>query len=173
MKQTITAVAAAVRCSATTLKKAIKAGFVEREDDGTFNLRRVRRGIEAQSARRGGQKLHNSGGMSAQLVSIKTQQAQEELELTRAKRMKAQQELAKDAGELILKSDVTRGWAELMMNFRDALLSVGDQIAMRCDGKRAREIAAIARDAHERIPQELADGGGRVNGSIGQKAGAR
>jgi hypothetical protein len=164
MKQTITAVAAAVRCSVTTLKKAIKAGFVEREDDGTFNLRRVRRG---------GQKWHNSGGMSAALVAIKQEREQEELELTRAKRMRAQQELARDAGELLIRSEWLRKWTELFMNFRDALAQVGAQIALRCDGKKAREIAEIVRAEHERILKELADGGGRLNESIGQKSGAR
>jgi|CXWL01.1.fsa_nt_gi hypothetical protein len=167
MKQTITAVAAAVKCSVTTLKKAIRAGLVEREDDGTFNLRRVRRGIEAQSARRGGQKWHNSGGMPEALVAIKQEREQEELELTRAKRMRAQQELARDAGELLIRSEWLRKWAELFMNFRDALAQVGAQIALRCDGKKAREIAEIVRAEHERILKELADGGGRLNESIG------
>jgi len=176
MIRTVKAIAGRVGCSVSTLKKALSAGLVEREGDGSFNVRKVRRGVELQSMRRGGQRLGGDGGMGSLppgLVAIKQAQAQEELELTRAKRMKAQQELAKDAGELILKSDVTRGWAELMMNFRDAILTVGDQIAMRCDGKRAREIAGIIREAHERILQELADGGGRVNTAGGLKGGAR
>jgi hypothetical protein len=173
MKQTITAVAAAVKCSATTLKKAIKAGFVEREDDGTFNLRRVRRGLDAQSERRGGQKWQNSGGMAPALVAIKQEHAQEELELTRAKRMRAQQELAKDAGELLIKSEWLRAWAEIFMNFRDSLIQVGSQIALRCAGKAAREISEIVRAEHERILKELADSGARLNESVGQKSGAR
>ena len=111
--------------------------------------------------------------VSARLAAIREQQAQEELEWTRAKRMRAQQELAKEAGELILRSDVLRGWRELMMNFRDALLAVGDQIALRCDGRRAREISVIVRSAHEEVLKQLAEGGGRFNGALGVKAGAR
>jgi phage terminase Nu1 subunit (DNA packaging protein) len=163
--RTIDAAAKAAGVSVTTIKRALEAGAVTRKKDGSFDPSALRDGIAARAARRGGQPMGGaySGGIAPALIAIKQAQAQEELELTRAKRMRAQQELAKDAGELILKSDVTRGWAELMMNFRDALLSVGDQVAMRCDGKRAREVAEIIRVAHEGILQSLADGGGRFN----------
>lgn len=106
--------------------------------------------------------------VSPRLVAIKEAQAEEELEWTRAKRMRAQQELAKNAGELLLRSDLLRGWAELLMNFRDALTNVGNQIALRCDGKPARQIAEIIRSAHEDLLRALAEEGGRIHAVGGQ-----
>ena len=173
MKMTIEAMARRVGCAPSTLHKALKNGLIEREPDGSLNFRKTKRGIELQSARRGGQTLGNTGGMSPALLAIKMQLAQEELELTRAKRMRAQQELAKGAGELILKGEALRAWAELMMNFRDSLLSVGDQIALRCDKKPAREIATIVREAHEEILRALAEGGARTNATLGTTKGTK
>ena len=169
MKITVEAMARRVGCSPSTLHKALKNGLVERESDGSFNFRKTKRGIELQSARRGGQTVGNTGGMSPALLAIKLQLAQEELELTRAKRMRAQQELAKEAGELVLKQEVSRAWAGIVMDFRDAVLSVPEQIAVRCDRKPAREIAAIARELLEGTLRVLAENGGRANATFGTK----
>ena len=176
MVSTIAGAAQKVGASDSTIKRLLRNGLIEREADGSFNLRLVRRALEAQASLRGGRPLGgagSSGGMSASYMAIKLQIIQEELELTRAKRMRAQQELAKGAGELILKGEALRAWAELMMNFRDSLLSVGDQIALRCDKKPAREIATIVREAHEEILRALAEGGARTNATLGTTKGTK
>lgn len=172
--KSISQAASAVGVSEKTIQRAIEAGVIAREKDGRFDRRKLLAGIAARAAQRGGQPMGGStGGMPSALIAIKQQQAQEELELTRAKRMRAQQELAEMSGQLILKSDALRGWCELMMNFRDALLALGDQIALRCDMRKAREISVIIRGAHEEVLKQLAEGGERFNGSLGVKGGAR
>jgi hypothetical protein len=70
----------------------------------------------------GGVKAEAVGAMAA----IKQEQAQEELALTRAKRMKVQQELAKASGELILMSDTQRAGNELCVSFRDGIYVIPD-----------------------------------------------
>jgi hypothetical protein len=77
--------------------------------------------------------------------------------------------LAKEAGELVLKSEVLRAWAGIIMDFRDAILSVPEQIAVRCDRKPAREIAAIVREMLEDTLRTLAENGGRANATFGAK----
>ncbi len=166
MKQpkTIAALAKALNVSVSTVSKALRSGFIEREKDGSFDPKLARQGVEAQASRRGGRSLGGqSGGMPAALVALKAAQAREELKLTRAKRKTAEQHLGRQNGELLNKSEWLRKWTELFMNFRDALLQVGSQIALRCDGKKAREISEIVRTEHERILKELADGGERLN----------
>lgn len=172
--KTIPAAAKAAGVSETTIKRALDAGSIARRKDGTFDPRALRDGIAARAARRGGTPMgsgrsgSHGGGMPPAILAIKAEQAKEELELTRAKRMRAQQELAKGAGELILKGEALRAWAELMMNFRDRVLSIPEQVAKRCDKKTAREIAVILRESLEEVLRALAEGGARANGSLGK-----
>jgi len=163
MIQTIKELAMRLGCAVSTVKKAKAAGLIERNRDGGFDVRRARRAIAVQGARRGGQVLGNTGGLSPALIAIKEQQAQEELELTRAKRMAAQQALAKSAGELLVRSEMLRAWMDLLMNFRDGLTNVANQIALRCDLKPARTVAEIVRGAHDDLLRALAEGGGRIH----------
>ena len=53
MVRTVKAVAAKVALSPFDGKKALAAGLVEREADDSFNVRKVRRGVELQSMRCG------------------------------------------------------------------------------------------------------------------------
>lgn len=103
------------------------------------------------------------------MAAIKQEQASEELQLIRAKRMAAQQAIAKASGDLVLMSDVKRAIAELTVTFRDQVLAVSDQIALRCDGQRARVIADIVRAALEQVIQKLADDGWRTIEMVGAK----
>jgi hypothetical protein len=169
--RTIPEAAAAARVSETTIKRAIEAGVIARDKRGRFDRGKLLAGIAARAARRGGQPMGggtngHSGGMPSALIAIKQEQAKEELELTRAKRMKAQQELAKEAGELLVKGDVLRGIGELMLDFRDGLTAVKDQVALRCDMRKAREVSAIVGAAHDELLKRLAEGAGRFTGGF-------
>lgn len=167
--RTIPQVAKALGVSESTIKRAINDGELSREKGGVFDVRKARAVVEARAARRGGQPMGGGAVASPTLIAIKQEQAEEELALTRTKRMKAQQELAKTAGELVFKSDVTRAWSELLGGLRDRMLALGDKCALRCQGKTVREIAGILREEIEAGLQELADEGVRVNGTMGRK----
>lgn len=58
------------------------------------------------------------------------------------------------------------------MTFRDQILAVPDQIALRCDGKSARVIAGIMRVALEQVIRNLAENGWRMQEKL-KEGGAR
>ncbi len=143
--------------SVSTIKKGLRQKFIIR-DNGVFNPEQLKAGLAAQASKRGGRQLSDLGGMPANLMAIREQQAREDLRLTISKRKFSERALGIEEGLYMPSATVHQETERLLIQLKDSFLSMPSEIAGPASMKPPRDLEAIVRRRVVELLQGLADG---------------
>jgi hypothetical protein len=161
--KTLAEAAKVAHCSVSTVKKAIRAGFVQRQADGSFKVEGLLVGIAAQGSRKGGRPVAGSGGtgeLPRRLLGIKVALAKEDLKFARIRTKQAERAEAVNVRNLVDRSAVVREYSALLIEFRDALMGV---LPQRVNLRYGKEVALFVQQEVRELLTALSEGAAHVN----------